>query len=121
MPAELAGRGAYSHAPRTLAVERTEQPRGLRLAGEVDVSNVALVEQALDENRSLDDSLHLDLTELLFCDVSGIRAIVSFAQGLERDRRVLLHGLPARIEKVMNLVGWSELAGLEFCSCDARR
>jgi anti-anti-sigma regulatory factor len=121
VPFDLSG-GASAHrfAARNLAVSHTASPPGLKLAGEIDVTNVVEVEQALEVHRPLGASLHIDLSELLFCDVSGIRAIVSFAETLPGDRRLLLHGLPAQIEKVMNVVGWSEMAGLEFCTCGRR-
>lgn len=102
-------------------VTRTAAPDGLRLTGEIDASNAHLVRDALAEfGARRGGSLHIDLSELLFCDVSGIRAIVSYAESLGHDRRLVLHGLPVQIEKVMNAVGWSELAGLEFCGCELR-
>lgn len=104
--------------PLQVVVTRTASPGGLRLTGEVDASNVDVVTQALAECATAGKSVHLDLSELLFCDVSGIRAIVSYAQSLGGDRRVALHGLPVQLEKVMNVLGWAELAGLEFCSCE---
>ena len=106
--------------PLHVLVTRTAAPAGLRLSGEIDASNVHLVRDALAEFGARGGSLHVDLSELLFCDVSGIRAIVSYAESRDHDRRLVLHGLPAQIEKVMNVVGWSELAGLEFCGCELR-
>jgi anti-anti-sigma factor len=104
--------------PLQVLVTRTASPDGVRLTGEIDASNVHLVKDALSEFGARGGCLHVDLSELLFCDVSGIRALVSYAESLDRDRRLVLHGLPAQIEKVMNAVGWSELAGLEFCGCE---
>lgn len=98
-------------------VTRTEAPEGLRFAGEIDATNAADVDHALRSFQST-GPLHLDLSTLLFCDVSGIRAMVTYAQSLDGDRRLRLHGLPDQIEKVLNVVGWGELPGLEFCNCE---
>ncbi len=99
-------------------VVTTVSPAGLKLTGEIDAGNAHLVERALLEHAPGGGSLHVDLTELSFCDVAGIRALVSCAQTPEGNRRLILHGVPAQIERVMNVMGWAELPGLEFCACD---
>jgi anti-anti-sigma factor len=102
---------------RQLVVTRTEAPDGLRFAGEIDAANAADVEPALRSFHAT-GTLHLDLSTLLFCDVSGIRAMVSYAQGLDGERRLRLHGLPDQIERVLDVIGWGEMPGLEFCNCE---
>lgn len=96
---------------------QTRSPAGLKLTGEIDISNVDVMSQVLRDYADFDRPLHLDLSELLFCDVSGIRALVAYAQTVDNDRRLILHGLPVRIEKVLDALGWSETSGLEFCRC----
>ncbi len=98
-------------------VVATLSPVGLKLTGEIDATNAHLVERALREHAHVAEPLHVDLSELSFCDVAGIRALVSYAQPLDGDRRLVLHGMPVQIEKVMNVMGWAELPGLEFCTC----
>ena len=102
---------------RQLVVTRTLAPVGLRFRGEIDAANVDAVREALVAHPNA-ANLHVDLSGLLFCDVSGIRALVAHAETLDRRRRLVLHGLPEQIEKVLNVVGWSELPGLAFCSCE---
>jgi anti-anti-sigma factor len=102
---------------RQLAVTRTHAPAGLRFAGEIDESNVGALTEALADN-SDGARLHVDLSPLLFCDVSGIRALVAHAETLDADHRLILHGLPEQIEKVLDVLGWSELPGLAFCNCE---
>ena len=104
--------------PLQVLVTQTASPQGLRLTGEIDASNVHVIQQALAAFGGRAGSLHVDLSELLFCDVSGIRALASYAESLGGGRRLALHGLPAQIEKVMIAVGWAELTGLEFCTCN---
>ena len=99
-------------------VVTTLSPAGLKLTGEIDAANAYLVGWALREHAPASGSMHVDLGELSFCDVSGIREIVSYAETLDGDHRLVLHGVPLQIEKVMNVMGWAELPGLEFCACE---
>ena len=103
---------------RQLIVSRTEAPPGLRFTGEIDASNVDAVFDAL-RRHGAGGEVHLDLSRLLFCDVSGIRALVRHAAHRDGARRLLLHGLPAEIERVLDVVGWTEMPGLAFCGCGA--
>jgi len=59
--------------------------------------------------------VHLDVTQLRFIDVSGIRAIVSSAGNLGEDRRILLHGQSTQLERVLSIVGWAEAPTLAIC------
>jgi len=102
---------------RQLIVTRTLAPAGLRFRGEIDASNVDSVTETLAAHSHAAD-LHVDLSALLFCDVSGIRALVAHAETLDGKHRLMLHGLPEQIEKVLDVVGWSELPGLAFCNCE---
>ena len=104
---------------RQLTVTPTAMPRGLKLRGEIDSSNVIEFVHSLAAFQGTGGhGVHLDLSDLLFCDVSGIRAMVSYAQGLDAEEKLLLHGMPEQIEKVINVLGWAELPGLEFCKCE---
>jgi anti-anti-sigma factor len=102
---------------KQLVVSRIFAPPGLRLVGQVDASNVEglqnVLQSTLDEARE-DPVLHLDLTRLEFSDVSGIRAIVSTAERADGQYRLVLHGLPPLMSRVMGVVGWSELPALEI-------
>ena len=57
------------------------------------------------------------MTSLLFCDISGIRAFVTAAEGLPKGRRLLLHGMPAQLETVIKVVGWNRMPTLVVCKC----
>ena len=62
---------------------------------------------------------HLDVSNLSFCDVSGIRALVDAANDLGDGRRLLLHGLPEQLQTVIRVTGWSDLPTLVLCACGA--
>ncbi len=105
------------YADRQLVVTRTAHPRGLRFAGEIDVTNSDAVGQALRVGIDSACDAHIDVSRLSFCDISGIRALVEAALDLGGGRRVLLHGLPEQLQTVMRVTGWSEMPSLALCRC----
>jgi len=110
-------RNAVVFRDRQLVVTRTFRPDGLRLVGAVDASNVDGLHEVLTSTFGDDGNgrhLHLDLASLEFTDVSGIRAVVSAAERADGRYRIVLHGLPPLMSRVMNAVGWSEMPSLEI-------
>lgn len=102
---------------RQLRVERSQRPLGLRFIGEIDISNSVALTHALTQMVDGQPHIHLDFRSLVFCDLSGIRALVNVAEAMGPDRRLLIHGLAPELEHVIGLVGWSEKLGLSFCGC----
>ena len=105
------------YADSHLVVTRTVEPVGLRFAGEIDISNSDAVAQSLRIALGDVTRAHLDLSGLSFIDVSGIRALVEAAQEIGDGRRLLLHGLPRRLQKVMRVTGWTDVPALVLCDC----
>ena len=99
---------------KQLVISRTFRPTGFRLIGAVDILNVSAVQQVLSDslNGHTEQDVHVDLTLLEFIDVSGIRAIVAAAQCAADRHRLILHGLPPLMQKVMDVVGWTEMPSL---------
>ena len=88
------------------------------VAGEIDYFNTPLVAGYLRDGFEDGAEPHLDLSGVSFCDVSGIRALVSLALELAPGRRLLIHGLPAQLETVLRVTGWADLPGLQLCCCE---
>jgi anti-anti-sigma factor len=86
----------------------------LNLTGEIDHWNARLVSQALQTALKGEGDVHLDLSGVVFCDVEGLRALVSAAEDLCDGRRLVIEGLPAQLRKVLRLVGWDHHPGLEI-------
>jgi len=105
------------YADRHLVVTRTNNPPGLRFAGEIDITNSDAVAQSVRQAIADSGDPHLDLSRLSFCDISGIRALVEMAMGLDGGRTMLLHGLPKQLQEVMRVTGWSGLPSLVLCTC----
>jgi anti-anti-sigma factor len=101
---------------RQLVISRSARPSGLRLIGAVDASNVESVMKVLASalNGDSDHDVHIDLARLEFADVSGIRALVQAAERADDRHRMIIHGLPPLMEKVMNVVGWTGLRALSI-------
>jgi anti-anti-sigma factor len=117
---EAASEGRVVYADKNLVVTRTEEPSGLCFAGEIDVSNSHAVAESLSNAAMGDADIHLDLSGLSFCDISGIRSLVDAAES-RHTGRLMLHGLPVLLQTVMNVTGWSNLPNLQVCNCGAGR
>ena len=105
------------YADKQLIVLRTSIPPGIRFAGEIDASNSHSVGTSIAAGTGPERDVHVDVSSLLFCDVSGIRELVAAAERLDAGRRLLLHGMPSRLETVIRVVGWNELPTLVVCEC----
>jgi anti-anti-sigma factor len=110
--------GGTVYADKQLVVTRTREPKGIRFSGEIDINNCDAVGSCLSAIGALESDVHLDITSLIFCDISGIRAFVEAAEHRERGR-LLLHGLPQPLQTVMRVTGWADLPNLAVCDCKA--
>jgi len=57
------------YADGQLVVTRTDNPTGLRFAGEIDISNSSAVGESVRVACASSGNPHIDLTNLSFCDV----------------------------------------------------
>jgi anti-anti-sigma factor len=110
--------GGAVFADKQLVVTRTLDPSGLRFSGEIDINNCGAVAACLGSIASQHGDIHLDVSNLIFCDISGIRAFVDAAEHREKGR-LLLHGLPHLLQTVMRVTGWANLPNLVVCDCKA--
>jgi anti-anti-sigma regulatory factor len=106
------------YADKQLVIRRTSTSDGLKITGVIDHFNVDSFARSLVSSLEGEGDLHVDLSRLEFCDVSGIRALVSAAERLDGKRRLVLHGLPKQLRTAMTVVGWTNLPGLEICESD---
>jgi anti-anti-sigma regulatory factor len=100
------------YADKQLVIRRTSSPDGLSVAGVIDAFNVDAFVRSLNSSLDGEGDLRVDLNLLEFSDLSGIKALVSTAEGIDGGRRLVLHGLPQELRTVMTLVGWTDLPGL---------
>ena len=110
--AERAEEEDLLYADKQLVIRRTSDPSGLMFGGAIDLFTVDSVAKSLSTALDGEGDLHIDLSYLEFCDVSGIRALVAAAESVSGRRRLVLHGLPPQLRTVMTVVGWTDLPGL---------
>jgi anti-anti-sigma factor len=115
---EAAIREGRIYADKQLVVTRTLEPYGLCFSGEIDQTNSHAVQLSLSMAFVRNGDMHLDVRGLIFCDISGIRSFVDAAEAMDGGR-LMLHGLPALLQKVMNVTGWSDMDSLVICHCGA--
>ena len=97
-----------------LRIYRRAEDGWLVISGEIDSWNVQEVREALTAAHREAGDVHLDVSRLLFCDVTGIRVIVAAAANLEAGRRLFLHGLDPQLKKVFKVVGWAGMPSLSI-------
>jgi anti-anti-sigma factor len=97
-----------------LTVERTDQPRGFRLIGELDASNVGMLSDALGREVGQGGDLTLDLGGLAFMDSSGIQVLIKTAQDLGEDGRLILQSPGELVRRILSLIPMDKLANVEI-------
>ena len=98
-----------------LQVVRVEDPRGFRLVGELDASNVGVLSDALGREIDRGGDLTLDLAGLAFMDSSGIQALIKAAQGLEGHQgRLILLSPGDLVRRILSLIPMDKLANVEI-------
>jgi hypothetical protein len=103
-------------ADEVLRITKARDQPGLIIAGEIDEAGYPLLLQSL---AALDGwgEVHVDLGGVEFCDLAGLRAIVCAGRPDEDaspGRHVCLHAVPARLLKILHIMGWAETPGLVF-------
>ncbi len=100
-----------------LRITRTGPPSGVAIAGEIDESTYSALVATLDELTRGQHEVHVDLGDVVYCDLAGLRAIVRLAgpagEG-QAGRRVVLHQVPAQLRSVLEIIGWDSVPGLSL-------
>lgn len=86
--------------------------RTLRVAGEVDRGSCEPLARALETAATRPGDVTLDLSDLEFIDLAGLRVLVDTATRLAPDRRLHLLDLAPRLCHVIRVVGWDEVLSL---------
>jgi ABC-type transporter Mla MlaB component len=103
-------------ADEVLRIRKVSDRPGLVIAGEVDESGYPVLVQCLAA-LGTHDEVHIDLGGVEFCDLAGLRAIVSVGRPDEDaspGRHVCLHAVPPRLRKILDILGWEDAPGLAF-------
>jgi ABC-type transporter Mla MlaB component len=107
--------GAYYDG--VLRVICAGSPEVVRIAGELDASNYLGLVSALDDLVDREGDVHVNLAELTYCDVAGLRAILRLA-GIGRNgeghtgRCLFLDDVPQNLTRLLQILGWDSTPGL---------
>jgi ABC-type transporter Mla MlaB component len=116
---------ALREAESPLRVAFTRPPPTLRLAGEIDESTYAELCGVLALAVATGErQLRVDLGDVEYCDLAGLRAIVSLAPVdstdcvdagsavVARVEQLVLRHVPAQLQDVIRILGWDARPGL---------
>ncbi|MEV1174436.1 STAS domain-containing protein [Nonomuraea sp. NPDC049784] len=85
---------------------------GLQIEGELDRAALPALTRALASMAGR-GSFSVDLSGLVFCDVGGLRALVT-AAGLRCGHVLTLRSPPPQVRRLLELTGWHQTAGLRL-------
>jgi anti-anti-sigma regulatory factor len=104
---------AYHDTP-LLRICRQHRPPGIRIAGEIDYTDIRPLEQALAEALRLDGSIiHVNLSKLRFIDVTAATTIAETAFTLPTDRTMIVTCTEA-VAAVLDFVGAAQAPQLRI-------
>ena len=117
MPAEsesskaVTAHGVYDDG--VLRITATPRPPGLAIAGEIDEDTYPALVAKLEELAGTGE-IHLNLADVQYCDLAGLRAMIRLAGAGRRgdSRQVVLHEVPPRLQTVLGILGWDSTPGL---------
>jgi anti-anti-sigma factor len=89
---------------RVFDIHKVEEPRGFRLAGELDIAGEAALTRALAAETGCAGDLTLDLSALTFIDSVGVQALIKAAEDLQEDGRLILQAPGKIVRKVFELM-----------------
>lgn len=102
----------------------TSPPPTLFLAGEIDESTYPDLLGVLELTAAArHHRLRVDMAEVVYCDLAGLRAIISLAPagrpGSGRVDQLVIQHLPDQLRTVIRVLGWDTTPGLFLA--DVRR
>jgi anti-anti-sigma factor len=87
---------------------------GYALAGEIDEAALPMLARRLGEIAAELREVHLNLADLDYADLAGLRVIVGLADAGRRS--VVLHQLPPHLRAILNIVGWDTAPGVQIAA-----
>ena len=103
-------------ADDVLRITRANGGLGLIIAGEIDESSYPRLMRGLGALNARGD-VHIDLAGVSFCDLAGLRAIVTAAEpetGRSAPGHLTLHAVPDRLRRILEILGWDDMPGVGF-------
>ncbi|MET9700768.1 MEDS domain-containing protein [Streptomyces sp. NPDC006529] len=86
--------------------------RSLRVVGTVDYRTTDALREALESASAWSGDVWVDMSELEFIDLAGVRALAHAADRLEAGRRLHVVDLAPLLCQVISVVGWDDIPSL---------
>jgi anti-anti-sigma factor len=82
-----------------------DEPWGLRVSGELDISNRDLLQRTVLSRAQVSPRVHLDLEDLTFADVGAINRLRAVAAVLPDSGWLVLDRVPAVVRRILDTTG----------------
>lgn len=86
--------------------------QSLRVTGDVDYHNAQALTSALEKALSWPGDLTIDMSDLEFIDLAGVRALARTAEQLPTGRKLHVVNLQPMLSEVIHVVGWDQIPSL---------
>ena len=95
----------------------TSPPPTLHLAGDIDEWTFPELTKILARAAAAGaPRIHVDLADVQYCDVAGLRAIISLVSGQGEGRaavdEIVFTHLPGPLQRVLSILGWDAAPGV---------
>lgn len=93
-----------AQASGAVTISRTTKPPSLTFAGSIDQTNLDAVEAALTEAIVTGDVVRIDLSDVTFCSVAGLRLLIRSVKG----GMVTLDGMTPQLQRALAAAGLTD-------------
>ena len=97
-----------------LKIAALESRRGLKLSGEIDISNANYLADSLYDHLEESEDIHLDLSDLKFIDAAGVRVLMQAARRLSKGKRLVLWSTPGFVKRLLAVMKVDEAQGMRL-------
>lgn len=96
-----------------LRITWTASPPAVALAGEIDETTYPALGK-LDDLLDGHSEIFVNLADLTFCDIAGLRAIIGLtgADSHQDGRKLILQEVPRQLMRLLQILGWDTTPGL---------
>ena len=97
-----------------MGVEFVDDPPGIRVWGELDISNHHILAEAVTAEMAHSGNIRLELSGVDFADAGTIHLLSNAAQSVKAGGRITLVSPPAMVRKVLKVLDADLLPNLEI-------
>ena len=97
-----------------LSIESLDEPRGLRLSGELDLATVPDLDAALRPMAEAGGEITLDVAGLRFMDSSAVQLLIRMLQALDGRGVIMLLRPMTSVRRLIDVMGLDRFENLEI-------